>query len=287
MGNTYGNDWMHRTLISILKHIDVRILYIFTYIFVIPPCLVFRYGYKPIYHYFRKRHKLSPWESFKKTYANHCLFGQMVIDKFAMYAGKNFDVRTEGYQYFKTLARGNYGFVQLSSHIGNYEIAGYTLVAEDKTLNALVYANEKASVMNNRAKMFDRTHICMIPITEDMSHIFAINEALGRNEIVSMPADRVVGSQKTINVEFLGEKATFPIGPFAVATMRQSEVIMVNVMKTGTKQYTIFVHPLCYDKTLSREEQVRQLASGYVAELEKILKTYPTQWFNYFEFWTP
>ena len=59
------------------------------------------------------------------TYRNHCLFSQVVIDKFAMYAGKSFDVAIEGTDRFKELEQQDAGFVQLSSHIGNYEIAGY------------------------------------------------------------------------------------------------------------------------------------------------------------------
>ena len=38
-GTTYGNSLMHRWLIGILRKVDVRFVYVFTYIFVIPPCL--------------------------------------------------------------------------------------------------------------------------------------------------------------------------------------------------------------------------------------------------------
>ena len=66
-GTTYGNSLMHRWLIKLLKHIDIRIVYIFTDVFVIPPCL-FRPGFKPIYHYFRERWGFGPVQAFLKTY---------------------------------------------------------------------------------------------------------------------------------------------------------------------------------------------------------------------------
>ena len=285
-GTTYGNAWMHKWLIRMLRHIDVRILYLFVAIFVIPVCLVLNPSRGLAYRYFRRRIGYGRLKSAWKTFVNHCLFGQVVVDKFAMYAGKQFDVEIENYNEFNTRAsRKEEGFVQLSAHVGNYEIAGYTLVCKDKRLNALVFAGEKASVMQNRSKMFADTNINMIAIQPDMSHLFEIDQALADGEIVSMPADRINGSQKCIEHDFLGAKAKFPLGPFSVATMRGLDVLAVNVMKDSLTSYKIYVTPLAYDKEASRQEQIRQISSAYVAELEKRVRQYPTQWYNYFEFW--
>ena len=285
-GTTYGNAWMHKWLIRMLRHIDVRILYLFVAIFVIPVCLVLNPSRGIAYRYFRRRIGYGRLKSAWKTYVNHCLFGQVVVDKFAMYAGKKFDVEVENYnEFLERASRKEEGFVQLSAHIGSYEIAGYTLAVEGKSFNALVFAGEKASVMQNRNKMFADTNINMIAIQPDMSHLFEIDKALTDGGIVSMPADRINGSQKCIEHVFLGAKAKFPLGPFSVATMRGLDVLAVNVMKNSLLGYKIYVTPLAYDKEASRQEQIRQLSSAYVAELEKRVWQYPTQWYNYFEFW--
>ena len=285
-GTTYGNAWMHKWLIRMLRHIDVRILYLFVATFVIPVCLVLNPSRGIAYRYFRHRIGYGRMKSAWKTYVNHCLFGQVVVDKFAMYAGKKFDVEVENYnEFLERASRVEEGFVQLSAHVGNYEIAGYTLVCQNKRLNALVFAGEKASVMQNRSKMFADTNINMIAIQPDMSHLFEIDKALAEGEIVSMPADRINGSQKCIEHDFLGAKAKFPLGPFSVATMRGLDVLAVNVMKDSLTSYKIYVTPLAYDKEASRQEQIKQLSSAYVAELEKRVRQYPTQWYNYFEFW--
>ena len=284
-GTTYGNDWMHKWLIRMLRYIDIRILYLFVALFIIPVCLVLNPSRGIAYRYFRKRIGYGRLKSAWKTYVNHCLFGQVVIDKFAMYAGKKFNVEIENYNEFLDLAAQQDGFVQLSAHIGNYEIAGYTLVAESKRFNALVFAGEKASVMQNRDKLFSGTNISMIAIRPDMSHLFEIDKALANGETVSMPADRINGSPKYIEHDFLGAKAKFPLGPFSVATMRSLNVLAVNVMKTSLRSYMIYVTPLHYDKTTTRKEQIQQLSKAYVAELEKRVRQYPAQWYNYFEFW--
>lgn len=213
------------------------------------------------------------------------MFAQIVIDKFAMYAGKRFEIEIEGYSHFQKLAERSEAFVQLSAHVGNYEIAGYSLVAKNKRFNALVFYGEKDSVMSNRNKMFTETNIRMIPIREDMSHMFLLNEILSNGETLSMPADRLFGSNKALTLSFLGGEAEFPMGPFSVTTMRSLDVLAVNVMKISATKYKIYVTPLYYDKEAPRKIQVEQLARAYVEELERIVELYPTQWYNFFKFW--
>lgn len=286
-GTTFGTTWMHEKLISMLCHAPVQCFYAFTAVFVVPVCLIVGKSSRLIYHYLRERQGFSPVKAAWKTYVNHCLFSQVVIDKFAMYAGRQFKVEVVGYEHFKKLeATPDKGFLQLSAHIGNYEIAGYTLRAEKKRFNALVFGGEKESVMQERNKLLERDNIRLIPVCDDMSHLFLLNKALANCECVSMPADRLFGSPRSIELTFLGAKAKFPIGAFNVAAMRQLDVLAVNVMKTSATGYTIYVTPLTYDKNAPRKECIRQLAEAYKNELEKRLHDNPCQWYNYFEFWT-
>lgn len=284
-GTTYGNGWMHKWLIRLLRHTDIRVLYAFAAVFIVPVCLIVNPAQRITYRYFRDRWGMSWLRAVIKTYVNFYMFAQVVIDKFAMYAGRKFKTEIEGYDYFLTLAGKEGGFIQLSAHIGNYEIAGYTLTAEKKRFNALVFAGEKESVMRNRNRMFGDRNIRMIAIKPDMSHIFLINNALSDGETVSMPADRVIGSQKTMAVTLLGKEAHLPAGPFTVATMRGLPVIAVNVMKTAHDTYKIYVTPLRYDLSAPRRQQARQLADAYAAEIGRMMTMYPEQWYNYFDFW--
>ncbi len=282
-GTTFGSGLMHKWLIGLLRWVDVRIIYVFTAIFILPFCMLIKTRVN--YRYFRRQQKYGVFHSIGAMYMNYYYFSQVVIDRFAMYAGRKFNIETVGYEHYELLAKQPEGFIQLSSHVGNYEIAGYTLVAKDKPFNALVFFGEKESVMQGRSSRFADTNIRMIPVSNDMSHIFLIEEALANGETVSMPADRILGSKKTIELPFLNGVADFPIGPFRVATMRGLDVLAVNVMKTSMTSYKIYVTPLTYDHSLPRNEQIKALAEAYVKELERMMKLYPTQWYNYFDFW--
>ena len=283
-GTTYGNGLMHRWLIGLLRVLDIRLVYVVAYIFAVTPTLT-KPGFRHAYHFFHDRFGYSKLRSLWLAYKNHCLFAQAVIDKFAMYAGRHFDIELEGYDHFLELAAKPEGFVQLSSHVGNYEIAGYSLVAETKRFNALVYSGEKEEVMSNRQKLFNNANINMIPIKGDMSHLFEINAALANGETVSIPADRIWGAHKAVTKTFLNKEAHLPAGPFQVVTSRGLDALVVHVMKTGIRRYKIYVTPLEYDKNAPRKHQIDELAEGYVRELERIIRLYPTQWYNYFDFW--
>lgn len=284
-GKTFGNGWMHRSLIRILRYMDVRILYGLVAVFVIPVCLTVNPSRRIIYRYLRRRHRFGRLKSAWLTYINHCLFGQVVIDRFAMYAGKHFEVDIEGQEDFFRYSDCPEGFLVLSAHVGNYELAGYSISSPRKRLNALVFSGEKDSVMQNRRKLFSSMNVSMIPVREDMSHLFEINAALTSGEIVSMPSDRMFGSERHIVRDFLGAPAQVPYGPFSIATLRGLKVMAINVVKTGWKRYRIIVTPLPYPMDASRTEQVEELSAAYVRELERIVRLYPTQWYNYFEFW--
>lgn len=284
-GSTFGSGRLHSALIRSLRIFDVRLIYGFAFVFVIPFVVIFSPSRKTSWRFYRGILGFGVLKSALYVYLNHCMFAEVVIDRFAMYAGKTFDVAIEGEDVYQALASRPEGFVQLSSHIGNYEIAGYSLLSPGKSINAVVYGHEKESVMRNRSNMFDKTNIHMICLREDMGHLFEIDKALSEGNIVSLPADRHMGDSKTIECNFLDRAADFPKGPFSVATMRGLDVLAVNVMKEGAKRYRIYVTALDYDREAPRKEQLAQLSAAYIRELEKRIRQYPAQWYNFFDFW--
>lgn len=283
-GKTGGNKWMQKSLILLFKIINIRILY-FIMALVIPFYMVFnRKGYMSIYMYFRHRYSYSPFKSFVNVYLNHFTFGQVILDRFAFYSGKRFNINIIGNEKYEELINGENGFLMLSSHVGNYELAGYHLKAKNKSIYALIYGGETETVMKNRNKMFEGHNINMIPVTSDMSHLFEINNALREGNIVSMPGDRIFGSTKYLDLMFLGENAKFPLGPFVIATQREVPILSVFVMKESTNNYTIYVKRIDSPAT-NRKEKIDFMAKQFVSNLEEVILKYPKQWFNYYNFW--
>lgn len=284
-GKTGGLPWMQRSLIAMFRVLPLWLLY-GVMALVVPFYMVFnRKGYQAMYGFFRERFGYGPLKSFGMVYLNHFQFGQVILDRFGVYAGKKYHFVAKEQQVFEEKETHDKGFVMLSSHVGNYEMAGYSLKPKIKRYNALVYAGETETVMENRQRVFSQNNVRMVPVKEDMSHLFVLNAALDEGEIVSMPADRIFGSQKTVDCQFFGQTARFPLGGFAMAVQKEVDAMAVFVMKEGMRGYHIYIHELQYDRSLERREQMSQLAQCFATQLETIVRRYPTQWFNYFDFW--
>lgn len=277
---------MHKALIVLFKVVPLEAIYSVMAL-VVPFYMLFNHkGYLAMYHFFHRRLGKKPLCAFWHVYRNHYAFGQVVLDRFATYAGKRFKLTIDGNEHYLRLNEGERGFMMLSSHVGNYEQAGYALVSDRKQFYALVYSGESSTVMNERGKQFVGSNIHMIPVHGDMSHLFIINNALDEGDIVSMPADRCFGSTKSVECLFFGAPARFPLGPFATAVQKEVSTLAVMVMKNAHRSYTAYVRPVEYDRTLPRKAQMESLAQSFASILEEIVRQYPHQWYNYYEFWT-
>jgi predicted LPLAT superfamily acyltransferase len=212
-----------------------------------------------------------------------------MLDRFAVYAGRKnfFRMQFTGNEEFYRLLDEEKGFIIASSHVGNFELSGYLLKQDKKRINALVFGGETKDVMENRIKQLNRNNISLIPVFGDMSHIFTLNEALSAGEIVSMPCDRNFGSAKCVECDFLSGKADFPVGAFTLAAHFDVPVVSIFVMKESVSEYHVYVKPVSLDDStkVSKREKAELLTQKFAKELEAVIRKYPEQWFNFYEFW--
>ena len=126
-GKTGGGKWGQKFLFFFLRVINVTVLYPVLFL-IVPFYMLFRRkGYLAIFRYFKNIWKMSSWRAFWNTFANHFIFSQIVVDKFAAIAGniKNFTIEIEDYDLIKELHDHRKGFIIASSNIGNFELGGY------------------------------------------------------------------------------------------------------------------------------------------------------------------
>ena len=286
-GRTHGTPWMQRALIASLRWTPLTIVYGGMAIVILFYMLFYHQGYISQYHYFRRRFLHNPLRSFFDVYFNHFRFGQIILDRFAFYGGRRFKLVIEGNEQFMAKTYEPTGMMQVGAHVGNFELAGYMLSQDRKPINALVFGGETGTVMENRTRIFQHQNLRLILTGDGMDHIFELNRALADGEIVSMHGDRVFGSQKTFTVSMLGAPALFPAGPFLLAATREVPMFCTFVMKETVNTYHIYVHQLTVDPTQTTTVRTRAqaLAQDFADRLTAILKKYPYQWFNYYDFW--
>jgi len=125
----------------------------------------------------------------------------------------------------------------------------------------------------------------VIVIKEDLSHIYAISEALKNNELVCIHADRFVEGNKTMTCNFLGQPARFPAGPFVLAATFKVPVSYVFAFKETAMHYHLYASEPVSPEGMAKEAVMEQLLKGFAAEMEAKARLYPDQWFNYYNFW--
>ena len=283
-GRTDGTPWMQRLLILLIRVLPLWLMYGVMGL-VIPFYMLFGGGFHPSYSFFHRRMGYGPLKSFLHVYLNEFGMGMVVLDRFAVYAGKKFRIEEYRKDLFDRLETLPGGFLMLSSHTGCFEMAGYMFVSKVKKIFALVFPGETGTIAKNRGKVFSSTNVEMVPVGPDLSHVFTLNSALADGQIVTMPGDRAFGSGKTVKADFFGAPASFPAGPFTLAAQREVPVLSVFVMKEGVRRYRVYIEELPCEREASRREQVSLMAQAYASRMESIVRRYPNQWYNFFDFW--
>lgn len=287
-GKTGGGWFGQNFLLMCLGKVRVVWLYPVLY-FVIPFYLIFaRKGYHAIYGYFRDHLHYSAWKSFVSTYRNHILFGKVVLDKFAILAGNagQFTVEMQGDDAIQDLLAADSGFIIASAHFGNLEMAGLSIHQDKKRINGIIFGGERKQFQDYRNSAFGKMNINLIPVSDDMSHLFLIKNALDAGEVVTIPCDRFLGGKKKVTLDFLDGGADFPVGTFRLAAQLNVPVATLFIMKRSYSKYYGYAKLLTPSPEAQNSvQQAECLTKQFVSELESFVRRYPLQWFNYYQFW--
>lgn len=285
-GQSRGNTFGYSIFIFIIKHFPLFIAYgllrFVSFYFV----LFSKKSHQ--YLFFNRVTRSAKTQSFFKIIKNNYLFGQVLVDKIAVLSGygKRFTYTHEGIEYIQNMQNG--GFL-LGAHMGNWEIASELLENFSVVVNVLMLEAESEQIK----KLLDTTQtekkMNIIPIQDDFSHLVAIQHALDRNELIVLHGDRFIGNAKSTQQKFFDKEARFPYGPFYLAAKFNKPISFVYALKESNSHYHFYAsEPKEYPPLKSikqRKEVVNLMTSEYVMILEKMVKKYPTQWFNFYDFW--
>lgn len=286
-GKSSGTTTGYRIFVSVLKKLGVRPAYLLLRFVSLYYFLFAWKSSRHILYYFRKRLGYSTLRSLGALYHNYYQFGQSLIDKVAVMSGIRdpFSFQFDGEEHLHALVRQGKGGLLLSCHIGNWEAAGYLLERLNTKIHIVMYDGEHRKIKDYLQSVTGGFNAHIIVIKNDLSHIYAIHEALNNNELVCMHADRFVEGNRTYPAVFLGESAPFPAGPFLLAAQLKVPVCYVFAMKEGKTHYHFYSSEIkSYDFT-DKQKAIQLMLRDFTAEMELKVKQYPTQWYNYYDFW--
>ena len=239
---------------------------------------------KSSYYYFRKRLKYSTLKSIVSIYKSYYVFGQTILDKVAISSGlrNRFTYHFDGIEHLNETLANKKGGILISAHLGNFEIAEFFLdeLEGSATINLLTTDAEHRAIKEYLDRYIKKSSTKFIILQDDLSHIFEMNAALAKNEIICMTGDRYATTAKLMTAPILGEQAQFPSGPFLMGSRLNVPVLFVYVMKETNKHYHLYARKADFKK-----RDAEGLLANYIKSMEWIIEQYPLQWFNYFDFW--
>lgn len=286
-GKSRGTALGYRIFVVVLTWFGVLPAYALLRVVVVYYFLFSPRSSRLLFHYFHTRLHHSRLRSVALIYQNYYRLGQSIIDKVVIMAGirNRFSFHFDGEEHLRTIKDMQRGGLLLSAHLGNWEIAGHLLKRLDTRIHVVMFDGEQQQIKQYMEGVTGKRSIEVIIIKEDLSHIYAISEALKSNELVCIHADRFLEGNKTMRHSFLGSEASFPAGPFVLAATFKVPVSFVFAFKETSLHYHLFAsEPKLYGE-LQRQAIMEKLLDEFVLDMEIKARQYPAQWFNYYNFW--
>lgn len=223
------------------------------------------------------------------TYKNIYSFGQVLVDR--GWLGINKDARFEGelvgYDSLVELIERKQGVVLLTAHVGNWQSALANLGDLSVKVHALMQYDQQAVAKHYFDLKAEDRPFEIIDADGPFGGLVDAAAALQNGEIVTIMGDRLVkGSAST--VEFMGTSVRLPDAAYMLAATAGSPVVVLLAAKTGAKTHQLKVWGSFYPQYKNRDERAQMLqdcAQQYIESIEKYLKCYPFQWYNFYNIW--
>lgn len=281
-GKTRGGLFGYRFFLLLIRLLGIRAAYLFLGLVVVYFIPFAPKATRATWRYARHILRYNPVRSFFFLFLSYYRFGQTLIDKVAIGSGL-----TDGYSFdfddtlpdFLRVLDSRRGAILISAHIGNWEIGAPFFREYGKKMNIVLFDAEYEKIKQLLAGSMKEVGYKLIPVNDDgLAHVFAINNALSNKEYVCMQGDRFTEGSKTIRARFMGQEAGFPAGPFVLASRMKVPVVFYFAVRERDMKYKFIFIPVGPDSA-------EHLLEQYVSALESLLAGYPSQWFNYYDFW--
>jgi predicted LPLAT superfamily acyltransferase len=226
------------------------------------------------------------WEIYRHLF----VFAVVSIDRIYFLAGRGayFDVRSYGQE----LVNGykERGCILLTSHLGSAEALRVTGVRDEAlSIQILLDIQHNANALNLIQRLDPELASNMIDArTPGPTLVLKLSEAIEKGNLVGIMADRCAQGERTMAVEFLGKNAKFPQGVWQLASLLRAPVVACFGIYRGGRRYDLHFELISEQLGSNRADRPPAIAAGmslYCTHLENFARTYPYNWFNFYDFW--
>ena len=200
----------------------------------------------------------------------------------------NFEIEIRGEQLVRAALAEGKGALLIGAHLGSFEVmrsVGWGMGALKVAM--LMYKDNARKLNATLAAINPRAMQDIIPLGR-IESMLEVRDKLDQGYLVGMLADRTLGDDETVMLDFLGHAAPFPIGPWRLAAMLQRPVFFMSGLYLGGNRYQVHFEPLADFSHLERSQRkaaIGKAMADYAACLSRYCRQAPYNWFNFFNFW--
>jgi predicted LPLAT superfamily acyltransferase len=182
------------------------------------------------------------------------------------------------------------GGVVITAHLGCLELlqAIASLRAGPK-INILVHTAHAQRFNRILHRLNPESHVRLLQVTEfSAATAMMLSDRVAAGELVAIAGDRIpVTGDRILKLPFLGKTASFPAGPYLMASLLACPVYLLACLHDGDG-YRAQMHKLTdriHLPRASRTSAMTAYADTFAAWLEQRLRESPLDWFNFYPFW--
>lgn len=199
-----------------------------------------------------------------------------------------FDIEVIGAEALQASLEKQPGALLIGAHLGSFEVLRAVGRGRAGLKVAMLMYEENARKINTTLEAINPAATQDIIALGRMDSMLQARDRLDQGYLVGMLADRGLGDDVTVDCDFLGEPAPFPVGPFRMAAMLRRPVFFMTGLYLGGNRYQIHFEPLADFSNTPREEReaaMRTAQQHYAERLSHFCRLAPYNWFNFFDFW--
>jgi predicted LPLAT superfamily acyltransferase len=217
------------------------------------------------------------------------MFAVIIMDNvyLGFFGNDKFAIHEHGTDLFLRMLEKGRGLLLLSAHVGNWHLAVNFLDNTNTHVHLVIDDIRSDAVRKEMDTAKGRsTHLTLHSADRGPDLAFELTAALRRNEVVIIAGDRSKGNGRRQQARFLGEPAWFPTAPLLLASAAGAPVCTALTFRVGMHAYDCFgIGPFEAPSECATREKASHMVNAFAETLEAHIRRYPTQWFNFYDFW--